>query len=227
MSRDHIIYQASVTDEGNPQLSFTPDTPQYANERTMRDLLMLTMQVTQDVLNMADDDFASLVNDVLAESQERRQENLLKPTDTVKLVMKNLFTNQREDFIITAGDLHDLTNTDDVLTITTKTLTVSFIANDLYKEIKKPLTKEEATHIPDALGIDHVLYAYKSGLEGVSQLIQYAQAHDRYTELSDDDDIYDDEAPDTPEEFEKFMEQAYGDLHDGGKSSNVIPFPKR
>src|SRR5699024_134762 len=101
-----------------------------------------------------------------------------------------------EDFIITAGDLQDLTNTDDVLTITTKTLTVSFIANDLYKEIKKPLTKEEATHIPDALGIDHVLYSYKSSLEGVSQLIQYAQAHDRYTE-SDDDDIYDDEAPDT------------------------------
>ena len=225
MSRDHIIYQASVTDEGHPQLSFTPDTPQYADDQTMRDLLMLTLQATQDVLNMSDDNFEFLVNDVLAESQERRQENLLKPTDTVKLVMKNLLTNQREDFTITAGDLQDLTNTEDVITITTKTLTLSFIANDLYKQIKKPLTKEEATHIPEALGIDHVLYAYKSSLEGVSQLIQYAQAHDCYTELSDDDDIYDEEAPDTPEEFEKFMEQAYGDLHDGGQS-NVIPFPK-
>ena len=227
MNRDHIIYQASVTDEGNPQLSFTPDTPQYANEQTMRDLLMLTLQATQDVLNMSDDNFEFLVNDVLAESQERRQENLLKDTDTVKLVTKNLITNQREDFVITAGDVQNLTNAEDVVTITTNELTLSFITNDLYKEIKNPLTAEETTHIPEALGIDHVLYAYKSSLEGVSQLIQYAQANDCYTESSDDDDIYDEGAPDTPEEFEKFMAQAFDDLHDDGNPSNVIPFPKR
>ena len=59
--------------------------------------------------------------------------------------------------------------------------------------------------------------------------MQYAQAHNLYTEVTTDDD---DEVPDTPEEFDKFMEQEFGYLRDdndnqSGKSSNIIPFPKR
>ncbi|WP_407888841.1 hypothetical protein [Levilactobacillus sp. N40-8-2] len=229
MNHDHIIYQASITPQGDPQITFTPDTPDYANVAVFRNLLMLTMQASQDVLHLSDNQFSKLMNDALAEAQERRQENLLTPQDTLKLITKNLTTNKREEFTIPLSDLQDLSNDDDALTITTSKFSFSFIDNEAYKQIKKNVPADAIAQIPEALGIDHVLYAYKSNHEGVGQLIQYAQAHNLYTEITRDDD---DEVPDTPEEFDKFMEQEFGYLRDGNddqprKPSNIIPFPKR
>lgn len=230
MSHDHIIYQASLTPQGDPQITFTPETPDYANVDVFRNLLMLSMQASQDVLHLSDDQFEKLVTDALAEARERRQDTLLTPRDTLKLITKNLMTNKREEFTISLSDLQDLSNDDDTLTVTTSKFSFSFIDNEAYKQIKKNVPADAVAQIPDALGIDHVLYAYKSNREGVGQLIQYAQAHNLYTEMTTDDD--DDEVPDTPEEFDKFMEQEFGYLRDGnddqsGKSSNIIPFPKR
>ncbi|KRL93791.1 hypothetical protein ACUIJQ_11955 [Levilactobacillus hammesii] len=225
MSRNHIIYQANITDKGEPQITFTPDTPNYADVDTFRDLLMLTLQATQDVLHLSDADFEAMVNDALAEAQARRQEHLLKPTDTVKLITKDLDSNQREEFLVAVRDLQDITNDDDVLTITTRDFSFSFIDNDTYKQIKKNIPADAVDQIPTALGIDHILYAYRANQEGVGQLIQYAQANDCYTDITSEDD---EDVPDTPEEFEKFMEQEFGDLRatDDG-SDNIIPFPKR
>ncbi|MFC6207234.1 hypothetical protein [Levilactobacillus tongjiangensis] len=229
MKNDRLLFQAGLDDDDGAWLDVTPAADTYADPEAYSAILALVIQTMQEKLHLSRADRAAFLKmtlaDVDAHGDEDQGPHLLKPSATVKLMVKNIASDQRNTLVIKLADLREVESVGEVTYLTLVNRNISLVPNDEFKSVKNDVNADSLQEYIDDLELTHILYAYQTNQTALDQIIQYAKSHQIYkTSAFDDLDL---DAPDSQEEFDRFMNEVFTEMQQGQRKDNVIPFRPR
>lgn len=226
------LFTLGISADGEPWVKAAPAASDIQDPATYSAALGLLINDMRDKLNLTSDQaFQAFM--ALALKQTSGSITPVKPVTTkhVSLSGKNLRSGRREKHDIDLTDLVDVAANEDVVYLTSKNTMLGIIMNDAYQAAKVAMGKRDFKYFLDEANLTFALYAYPADLRALHLIFAYARQHQLFTELSADETAAED-IPDTPEEFNNFMQSVFDDMNAMDNKpddpGNVLPFrPKK
>lgn len=221
------LFTLGVGVDGEPWVKSTNAATVMKDPAKYSQALGLLIGEMRDKLHLTDEQAFNAFLHLALQQAAANTATAPRPTTAqhVKLSGKNLRSGRRETHQITLADLTDVAANEDVVYLTFKSTILGIIMNDAYQAAKLAMGKRDFKYFLDEANLNFALYAYPADLKALHTIFAYARDHQLYTELHPDETVAAD-APDTPAEFDKFMQSMFDEMsndtpHDSG---NVLPF---
>lgn len=220
------LFTIGVEGDGKPWVKATNTAAVMKDPATYSKVLGQLINEMRDQLHLTDEQaFQAFLHLALQQAApESTTPQRSTTAQRVKLSGKNPRSGRREIHQITLADLTDVAANEDVVYLTFKDSVLGIIMHDAYQAAKTAMGKRDFKYFIDEANLNFALYAYPADLKALHTIFAYAREHQLYTELKPDETAAAD-VPDTPAEFDKFMEAMFDDMGgDPDDTGNVLPF---